>query len=281
MRHVVFGLSKLRLFIMNTRSSVKLSCLMYFLSLTLTVQAQWGWNNGWQWGIQRSQGISGNGGWAGWGPGAGPRINTPLGKVGINADFNYDGQIWGTEGGNAKVTPPGLLIGSDEMTKVLLSCNPDPVYLPQEGSPKVVMRFHKLAVILDVRGIDLSKKNGQYRSLDREIEKCGRILVWADKNRKILLLDSSDPTRRRLVWSYADSVPLPHVYVEGVQAAQPGGAHFITWELDDSFGQNAIQRFFGEPAVWDRLMLSVRPSGLTKPNVDSDPVWIKFSHPTN
>jgi len=265
---------------MNTRSSLKLSFLIYFLSLALTAQAQWGWNNGWQWGIQRSPAISGNGGWAGWGPGAGPRINTPLGKVGINADFNYDGQIWGSEGENAKVTPPGLVIGSDEMTKVLLTCNPDPVHLPQTGSPKVMMRFHKLAVILDVRGIDLSRKNGQYRSLDKEVEKCGRILVWADKYRKHLLLDSSDVTRRRLIWSYADSVPLPHVYVEGVQAAQPGGAHLITWELDDSYGQNAFQRFFGEPAVWDRLMLSVRPRGLTKPNVDTDPVWIKFSQST-
>lgn len=263
---------------MKTRSFVKLSCLTYFLSLTLTVQAQWGWNNGWQWGIQRSPAISGNGGWAGWGPGAGPRINAPLGTVGINADFNYDGQIWRNEAGNDKVTPPGLVIGTDEMTKVLLSCSPDPGY--QSGSIKVSMRFHKLAVILDVRGIDLSKKNGQYRSLDKEIEKCGRILVWADKNRQHLLLDSSDPTRRRLMWSYADSVPLPHVYVEGVDAAQPGGAHFITWELDDSFGQNAIQRFFGEPAVWDRLMLTVRPQGLTKPNVDTDPVWIKFSQAT-
>lgn len=204
---------------------------------------------------------------------------TPLGKVGINADFNYDGQVWLGEGSNFKITPPGLQVGTDEMTKVLLFCNPDPVYLPQIGSPKVKMNFHKLAVILDVRGVDLGKRNGQYRSLDKEIEKCGRVIVWADKKRKNLLLDSSDPTRRRLVWSYADSVPLTHVYIEGVQASQPGGAHLITWELDDSFGQNAIQRFFGEPAVWDRLMISVRPRGLPKPNVDTDPVWIKFSHP--
>ena len=267
---------------MTTHSLLKLSCIMFCLITPLNAHAQngnWGWQRGWQWGIQRSPAMSTNKEWFGWGPGRGPRINTPLGKVGINADYNYDGRIRSGEGGNSKVTPPGLIIDTSEMTKVVLSCNPDPVYLPQTGSPEVVLRYHKLAVILDVRGVDLAQKNGQYRSLSREIEKCGRILVWADKNRQNLLLDSSDPTRRRLVWSYSESVPLPHVYVEGVNAGQPGAAYFITWELDDSFGQNAIQRFFGEPAVWDRLMISVRPRGLTKPNVDNDPVWIRFSRP--
>jgi hypothetical protein len=262
---------------MNIRKLVKLSGLLFFFGMTLAAEAQWGWQNGRNTGLGYYTG--GNYGWAGWGPGRGPRAFKPLGTVSINADFNYDGLIRGAEGRNLKMTPPGLVIGSDEMTKISLSSVPDPIWLPTLGDPKVNMKFHKLALILDVRGVDLGKKNGQFRSIEKEIEKCGRVLVWADKTRKHLLLDSSDPSRRRLVWAYADSVPLQHVYVEGVDAAQPGGAYLITWELDDSYGQNAFQRFFGDPSVWDRLMVSIRPTGNVKPLIDSDPVWIKFYKP--
>lgn len=253
-----------------------LMSVMFFLSSALTAQAQWGWQSGRQWGLQNLGSFPPYGnGW--FGVSNGRQIN-PLGKMSISADLNRDGFISTRGDNNTKVTPPGLLIGTNEMTKLLLSCIPDPTSLPPKvGSPKVNMKYHKLALILDIRGVDLGVKSGKFKSLDREIEKCGRILVWADKTRQHLLLDSSDPLRRRLVWAYADSVPLPHVYVEGAQAAQPGGSYLITWELDDSFGQNAFQRFFGEPAVWDRLMVSVRPIGSDKPFIDNDPVWIKFS----
>lgn len=236
----------------------------------LSATAQWGW----QWGP-----VFSPGGGAGWRPGWGARNYAPLGKISINADFNYDGLIHGGEGGMAKVNPPGLIIGTDEMAKIAVSCIPSPAFLPQVGSPKVSMKFHKLAIILDVRGVDLGRKNGKFRSLNDELDKCGRVLIWADKNRKCLLLDSADPSKRRLMWPYAEVYPLPHLYVEGVQASRPGGAYIFTWELDDSNGQNCFQRFFGEPSIWDRMMLSVHPVGSRKPNVDNDPVWIRFSKP--
>lgn len=232
--------------------------------------AQWGW----QWGPRFSPGWG-----AGWRPGWGPRIYQPLGQVSISADFNYDGQIWGGEGKNTKVTPPGLIIGTDEMAKIAVSCIPTAEYLPQVGTPAVKMKFHKLAIILDVRGVDLSRKNGRFRSLEDELDKCGRVLIWADKDRRRLLLDSADPSKRRMMWPYSEVYPLPHLYLEGVQACRPGGAYIFTWELDDSYGQNWFQRFFGEPSVWDRMMCSVHPVGSKKPHVDSDPVWIKFSTP--
>jgi hypothetical protein len=235
-----------------------------------SAMAQWGW----QWGPQISPGWG-----AGWNPFSGPRIQNSLGTVSISADFNYDGHVWAGEGQGTKVTPPGLIIGTDEMAKIAVSCTPTADYLPQIGTPKVKMNFHKLAIILDVRGVDLGKKNGRFRSLDAELEKCGRVLIWADKDRKRLLLDSADPTKRRMMWPYAEVYPLPHLYVEGVQACQPGGAYIFTWELDDSNGQNWFKRCLGQPSVWDRMMLSVHPIGSPKPHVDSDPVWIKFHKP--
>lgn len=263
---------------MNTRTFVKLFGFLFFFGMAITAEAQWGWQSGRQWGLQNLGSFPPYGnGW--FGVSNGRRIS-PLGKMSISSDINSDGVIRYREDASLKVTPPGLVVGTNEMTKVLLSCIPDPTSLPPTvGSPKVKMKYHKLAVILDVRGVDLGKKNGQFGSIEKEIEKCGRILVWADKDRKNLLLDSADSSRRRLVWAYADSVPLHHVYVEGVKAAEAGGSFLITWELDDSFGQNAFQRFFGEPSVWDRLMVSVRPLGSDKPLIDSDPVWIRFSQP--
>ena len=113
--------------------------------------------------------------------------------------------------------------------------------------------------------------------MEEEIYNCGRILVWSDETRTELLLDSSDMAKRTLMWPYSESAPLPHIYVEAVDPAQPGGAHIITWELDDSYGQNGFQRAFGEPAVWDRLMVTAQPSGVQKPFEDKSPAWVQFS----
>lgn len=242
--------------------------LVLFSSQSATAQF------GWQWGPQISPGWG-----AGWRPGWGPRISNVLGRVSINADFNYDSQIRAGEGRDTKVVPPGLIVGTDEMAKIAISCIPSTDYLPKTGTPKVSMKFHKLSIILDVRGVDLGRKSGKFRSLNDELDKCGRVLIWADKSRKRLLLDSADPTKRRLMWPYSEVYPLPHLYVEGVQACRPGGAYIFTWELDDSNGQNWFKRMFGEPSVWDRMMLSVHPVGSNKPHVDNDPVWIRFSTP--
>lgn len=242
--------------------------LVLFSSQSATAQF------GWQWGPQISPGWG-----AGWRPGWGPRTSNVLGRVSINADFNYDSHIRAGEGRDTKVAPPGLIVGTDEMAKIAISCIPSTDYLPKTGTPKVSMKFHKLSVILDVRGVDLGQKNGKFRSLNDELDKCGRVLIWADKSRKRLLLDSADPTRRRLMWPYSEVYPLPHLYVEGVQACRPGGAYIFTWELDDSNGQNWFKRMFGEPSVWDRMMLSVHPLGSKKPHVDNDPVWLRFPTP--
>jgi hypothetical protein len=244
--------------------------VMVILFSTQPAAAQWGWN----WGPVVSPGWG-----AGWRPGWGPQTYKPLGQVSIGADFNYDGQIWSGEGKDTKITPPGLIIGTDEMAKIAISCVPSTDYLPAQGTPKVKMKFHKLAVILDVRGVDLGRKDGKFRTLEDELYKCGRVIVWADKERKRLLLDSADPSKRRLMWPYAEVYPQPHLYVEGVRACRPGGAYLFTWELDDSNGQNWLQRCFGEPSVWDRMMLSVHPVGCRKPHVDKDPVWIRFPKP--
>lgn len=220
-----------------------------------------GWGQGWRpvW-INRSQ----------------PSL---LGKVSVAADYNYDGEVNGkdkyverglTEG------PLGLIIGTNEMAKVELTCVPTPTPKVRIGEPKIKMKYYKLALILSIEGVNLAKKNGKFKTMEDEFASCGRILVWSDQTRQELLLDSSDVSKRTLMWPYSESVPLPHIYVEAVEPAQPGNAHVITWELDDSYGQNGFQRAFGEPAVWDRIMVTAHPTGIEKPFKDTSPAWVQF-----
>lgn len=257
---------------MTVRSFCIIIAAMASLGASTDCNAQWGqwwgpsigpgWGQGWRplW-VSRGQ----------------PSL---LGKVSVTGDYNYDGFIDGRDIGmerGLKEGPLGLVIGTDEMTKIKLTCVPTPKPDIKIGDPKIDLKYYKLTVILSVQGINLNDRKGRWNSLEEEFDYCGRILVWSDETRSELLLDSSDVTKRTLMWPYSESVPLPHVYVEGVNASHPGAAHFITWELDDTHGRNGFQRAFGEPAVWDRIMVTVTPDGIEKPLVDRSPVWLKFA----
>lgn len=199
-----------------------------------------------------------------------------LGKVKIEGDVNYDTIIGGYDralGNAAKRNPYGLIIGSGELSKLLLTCQPNADRQPGIGAPKVKMPFHQLVASLDIRGVNLSRGDGKFATFEDEVAYCGRILVWLDHTRRYLLLDSADPERRRVEWPYSNSVPPERVFVEGVQPTQPGGAFIVTMTLDDS-NRSGFSKLFGEPAIWDRQMISIKQPGVTpKPWKDASPVW--------
>lgn len=199
-----------------------------------------------------------------------------IGKVRLDVDIDFSGFINGRDasrGNGAKRNPYGLVIGTNEMTKVAITCVPNQDRRPSIGEPTYKMDFHKLVCSMEIRGVNLGDKEGRFASFEEEVSQAGRILVWLDSSRRYLLLDSADPARRRVEWPYAASVPPERVYIQAVENTQPGAAFLVTLELDDS-NSNGVSRALGEPAVWDRVLISAHTPGIPKPYIDRTPVWV-------
>lgn len=270
----------------NWHPLMKLTHLSTFLIATvLTVttcseaSAQWGgsvWSPGFGgWG----RGVGGWGsGWSSWNrPGQLPPTPSTslIGRVAIEGDVNYSGVIDLGDyrmGKEAKFNPYGLIIGVGEMAKLQLTCKPNAERQKTVGEPQVRMEFHRLVASLELQGINLGHPKGRFASYGEEVAQCGRVRVWMDHTRRMLLLDSSDPGMRRVEWPFATSVPPERVFVESVEPSAAGAAFILTMELDDS-NRRGLSKLFSEPAVWDRQLISTKVPGIHKPRNDRTPVW--------
>ena len=203
-------------------------------------------------------------------------ISPYMGRVKIEGDVNYSKTIDHTDasmGKEPKFNPYGLIVGAGEITKLLLTCQPNADRNVTVGEPKVRMPFHVLVASLEVRGVNLGNRKGKFSSFEDEVAASGRVLVWLDHTKRYLLLDSADPARRRVEWPYSNSVPPERVFVEGITPTQPGAAIIVTMEIDDS-NRRGLSKIYGEPAIWDRQMISVHAPGVQpKPWKDTSPVW--------
>jgi hypothetical protein len=214
----------------------------------------------------------------GFGMGYFPNQDRSLGAVSIAGDINYDGYLDGSDrdpGSSIKRNPPGLIIGTRELARVDLSVVHN-ASLQSKGSPDFKFLYYKTAAILDLRPINLGHRRGNFRSYEEEQARSGRVRVWLDHNRTTLLLDSSDPERRRVQWPAASSLPPKHVYVEGVTPGDEGTVMMLTLLLDNNNLSPTADKIFGEKASWDAMMLSVWPSPRTKPYIDNPRVWKRF-----
>jgi len=140
-------------------------------------------------------------------------------KLDLDADLNYDGVIDSTDpadGGAFEQTPPGLVIGTGELSRFLVRVNP--YRIDFEGD---------VVLTLEVAAINRDVASGTFESLEEELAATGRIRVWKNADCKELLLDSADPSKRFVEWvadhrTYPANLPgiYPRFfYVEGVKAS--------------------------------------------------------------
>lgn len=144
-------------------------------------------------------------------------LNRRIAKLDLDADLNMDGVIRQgdpRDSGAFEATPPGLIVGVGERTKVVVHLTP--YRIDFEGD--VVIGF-------EVNGINRASADGLFSSFEEEQRAVGRIRVWRDATKQELLLDSGDPNKRLVEFSvdamrYPANLPniIPRtIYVEGVR----------------------------------------------------------------
>lgn len=151
----------------------------------------------------------------------GQRVNSwrdrerQIAKVDLDADMNQDGNLSDTDpadGGAFEATPPGMILGVGELTRVIIRVIPYRVDFDGE-----------VVVSLEAEGINRGDRTGEYATLDDEMASMGHIRVWRDPGKKQLLLDTRDPAKRLVEFttsyrSYPYNLPLAvprYVFVEG------------------------------------------------------------------
>jgi hypothetical protein len=144
-------------------------------------------------------------------------LDRRIAKIDLDADLNMDGVIRQgdvRDAGAFEQTPPGLIVGVKEMSKVVIDVIPYRV------------DFQGFCVVsMEISGLNRGTQSGQFGSLEEEQSAVGRVKVWRDIERKTLLLDSGDSTKRVVEFAvpamrYPANLPtaIPRtVYVEGVK----------------------------------------------------------------
>jgi hypothetical protein len=100
-------------------------------------------------------------------------------KIDVDGDLNYDGSISNedpADSGAFEATPPGLVLGVGEMSKLVLRLRP--YRIDFQGD---------VVVGIEVIGINRAAATGRFESFDQERATVGRIRVWQDAAKKKLL----------------------------------------------------------------------------------------------
>jgi hypothetical protein len=208
-----------------------------------------------------------------------------IAKVDLDSDLNYDGVTNNNDpqdGGAFEATPPGLQIGVGEMSRMILRVIPYRVDFDGE-----------VVVSLEVSGINRADASGEFASFEDEINATGRVRVWKDSARKVLLLDSADPNKRYVEFStqyreYPYNLPnvLPRsVFVEGVKpSAQFTGdlrvlatvSHRTPGTSPESFATSRRKLLKSFRTTFDHILVTVRPEPIPKEfiNNNAEGNWI-------
>lgn len=153
----------------------------------------------------------------------GQRVNSwkdkerQIAKVDLDADMNQDGNLNSedpADGGAFEATPPGMILGEGEMTRIVLRLFPYRVDFDGE-----------VVVTLEVEGINRGSRTGDYATVEEEVAEMGHIRVWRDKAKTQLVIDSHDPGKRVAEFTtqyktYPYNLPIAvprFFYVEGVK----------------------------------------------------------------
>lgn len=209
-----------------------------------------------------------------------------LAKLDIDGDMNYDGTIdnWDpADNGAFQQTPPGLIIGKGELSKLIIRLTPYRVDFRGEA-----------VVTLEVAGINRSNKSGSFNDLDDELSSTGAIKIWRDLSRKELLIDSTDPKKRFYEWvvddtKYPANLPgiVPRtVYVEGIHPSPKfigdirilvTVSHRDRGSSRENFSTSRKKLLKRFRTSFDHLLLTVNPKPHQKEfvNANAEKVWAK------
>lgn len=207
-------------------------------------------------------------------------------KLDLDGDLNYDGIISNedpADNGAFQNTPPGLVVGVGELTKLVLRLTP--YRIDYQGD---------VVVTLEVAGINRAAASGRFDSFEQEQAEIGRIRVWQDANKSKLLLDSgkSDMMTHEFVMdasTYPANLPgtVPRtLYVEGVRpsGAYTGDLRVLTTVTHRAHG--ASPETFAEDrkrltktfrTTFDHILFTVKSTPMPKDlvNNNAEGVWIK------
>lgn len=204
-----------------------------------------------------------------------------IAKLDLDGDFNYDGIVDNddpSENGLVQQTPPGLVLGTGEMTRMVIRFSPYQINIDTK------VRFE-----LSVAGINRGDKTGRYDSLEQELASVGHIRVWADPEKKKLLLDSSKADHRVFTLDLEDVNPesvirVPHfIFVEGYK---PSGkfagdirllARVIDVRAAESEQKQGIAKALagvGFRPSYDHVLITVQSAPHAKSLVGRGEVWI-------
>ncbi|MBL9114516.1 MAG: hypothetical protein JNJ83_05875 [Verrucomicrobiaceae bacterium] len=154
------------------------------------------------------------------------------GRADLDADMNYDGEVANdsSDDGNLESSPPGLIIGKGEMSKMLLRVSPyrrsiDAIEAKKSGNSADMM------VRVEARAIYLASKDGKFPSPDVEDQKAGHIRIWSDEKKSMLLIDTKAENKRSIEWPLDSDDAFRSVYVEAVDAAVPGSVQMVSLTL--------------------------------------------------
>lgn len=206
-------------------------------------------------------------------------------RIDVDGDMNYDGTISNedpADNGAFESTPPGLVLGVGEMSKLILRLRPYRIDF-----------LGDVVVGIEVAGINRASKTGRFESFEQEQAAVGRIRVWEDQAKTKLLLDSGDSDKlfHEFVMdaaNYPANLPgtVPRVlYVEGVSNSgeYSGDVRLLTTvsyrdqdadtSVPPSERKKMPQTF---RTAYDHMLFTVRSQPMKKSfvNNNAEGVWI-------
>lgn len=133
-------------------------------------------------------------------------------KFDLDADTNRDGTIDEEDNGWLEITPPGLVLTQGSMEKARLRLWSRFPYFPGNAVAR-----------MEICGINRDNDKGEFASLQEEMASTAHVIVWADKSKKVKLVDSRDPSKRAVEWHFTPGyiiqsrMGIPRdVYIEAV-----------------------------------------------------------------
>jgi hypothetical protein len=209
-----------------------------------------------------------------------------IAKIDLDGDLNYDGVVSNTDPGDNGAfegTPPGLILGVGEMSKLVLRLSP--YRADFEG---------EVVVTLEVAGINRASKTGTFANFEDEQASVGRIRVWKDASKSVLLVDSgkSDKLVHEFVMDasqYPANLPglVPRTfYVEGVRTSGEftGDIRLLTTvsfrphgSTAESYAESRKTLLKPFRTSFDHMLFTVRSQPAKKDfiNNNAEGVWIR------